>query len=166
MAPEQARIARMNRETEERLTFHDNLITNARHRREREEGKLMDAVGSPRLSNKAVAEACLAWMIDREEIESDSTLQALAEAVLYLLIMDQRPNSEATEIIEVLDEWLVWSQHGGMKKSHIAFLGERKVQFCCAAALVYVIEEAANASSHSGELMKECLGSWRKVRLG
>jgi hypothetical protein len=166
MPPEQARIARMNRETEERLAFHDDMLADSRRRMEREESKLKDAVASPKLSNKAVAEACLAWMIDQEQIEKDYTVETLAEAVLYLLIVDQRPTGEAAGIVEVLDEWQVWSQQGGMKKSHIAFLGERKAEFCCAAALVHVIEEAANSSSHSGEVIKECLRSWRKVRLG
>ncbi len=166
MSPEQARIARMNWETEERLALHDDMMANARQRVEQEEGRLKDAVASPRLSNKAVAEACLAWMIDKEDVEQEYTLQTLAEAVLFLLIVDQRPNGEAVGIIEVLDEWQVWSQHGGMKKSHVAFLADRKVEFCCAAALVHIIEEVASTSSHSGEVMKECLRSWRKVRVG
>lgn len=166
MPPEQQRVARMNRETEERLAIHDDMIADARQRMEQEENRLKDAVASPRLSNRAVAEACLAWMIDHEEIKRDYTLESLVEAVLYLLIVDQRPNGEAAGIVEVLDEWQVWSQHGGMKKSHVAFLGEKKVEFCCAAALVCIIEEAANAFSHSGEVIKECLRSWRKVRVG
>ena len=156
----------MNRETEERLAFHDDMLADARQRTEREENRLKDAIASPKLSNKAVAEACLAWMIDQGEIEKDFTAETLAEAVLYLLIVDQRANGEAAGIVEVLDEWQVWSQHGGMKKSHIAWLSERKREFCCAAVLVHVIEEAASTSSHSGEVMKECLRSWRKVRLG
>jgi hypothetical protein len=166
MPPEQARIARMNRETEERLALHDDMMADTRQRMEREESRLKDAVASPKLSNKAVAEACLAWMIDQEELEKDCTVETLAEAVLYLLIVDQRPSGEAAGIVEVLNEWQAWAQHGGMKKSHVAFLGEKKAEFCCAAALLYVIEEAANASSHSGEVMKECLRTWKKVRLG
>jgi hypothetical protein len=166
MAPEQARVARMNRETEERLAIHDDMMADARQRIEREEHRLKEALSSPKLSNKAVAEACLAWMIDQAEIDKDSTLWTLAEAVLYLLIVDQRPNGEAARIVEVLDEWQIWAQHGGLKKSHITFLAESKVEFCCAAALVHIIEEAVSASGHSGEVMKECVRSWRKVRLG
>jgi hypothetical protein len=166
MPPEQARIASMNRMMEERLALQDDVVTDARQRVEQEEGRLKDAVASPRFSNKAVAEACLAWMIDQQEVEKDCTLQALAEAALYLLIVDSRPTGEAAGVVEVLDEWQVWSQHGGMKKSHVAFLAAKKVEFCCAVALVHIIEEAANTSTHSGEVMKECLRSWRKVRLG
>ena len=29
-----------------------------------------------------------------------------------------------------------------------------------------MVEVAVNASAHSGEVMKECLRSWRKIRLG
>ena len=166
MSPEQARVARMNRETEERLTLHDDMLADSRQRVEREENRLKDAVGSPKLSNKEVAEACLAWMIDQREIDKDHTVETLAETVLYLLIVDQRADGEAARIVEVLDEWQVWAQHGGIKKSHVMFLGERKAEFCCAAALVHIMEEATNASSHSAEVMKECLRSWRTVRLG
>ena len=166
MPPEQARIASMNRMMEERLALQDDMVADARQRSEQEEGRLRDAVASPRFSNKAVAEACLAWMIDQQQVGRDCTLQTLAEAVLYLLVVDSRPNGEAAGVIEVLDEWQVWSQHGGMKKSHVAFLTTKKVEFCCAVALVHIIEEAATTSTHSGEVMKECLRSWRKVRLG
>lgn len=166
MPPAQASIARRNRMVEEQQALHDDMMADMRQRTEREEGRLRDAFASTRLSNKAVAEGCLAWMIDQEEVQKDTTLQGFAEAVLYLLIVDQRPEGEGAAVIQVLDEWLAWSQHGGMKKSHMAFLGEKKSEFCCAAALVYMIEEATYASSASGEVMKECIRSWRKIRVG
>lgn len=166
MPPEQARIASMNRQAEERQALHDDMMADARQRTEREEGRLRDAIASTKLSNKAVAEACLAWMIDQEEVQKDTTLQAFAEAVLYLLLVDQRPEGEGVGVVQVLDEWQAWSQHGGMKRSHMAFLGERKIESCCAAALVYMMEEATHTSSYSKEVMKECIRSWKKVRLG
>jgi hypothetical protein len=166
MPPEQAKIARMNREAEERMAMHDDMIADAQQRIEREESRLKDAIASPKLSNKAVAEACLAWLIEKGEIDHGSTLQELAEAVLYLMIVDRRTDGEAATVYEVLNEWQLWSQHGGMRKSNVTFLGDKKTEFCFAAALVYIIEEAANATNHSGEVLKECLRMWKKVRLG
>lgn len=166
MPPEQAGVARMNREAEERQALLDDMMSFSLQSAQRQELRLKDVIASPKFRNKEVAEACMTWLIARKEIEQDHTLQTLAEAVLYLLIVDQRPHGEAAKVVEVLDEWQIWSQHGGMKKSHIAFLTERKVEFCFAAVLVHIIEDAAATSSHSGEVIKECLRLWRKVRLG
>lgn len=166
MPLEQARVARINREADERQALQDDLMSLSLQSTQRKELRLKEAIESPKLRNKAVAEACMTWLIGQKEIEADHTLQTLAEAILYLLIVDQRPHGEAAKVVEVLDEWQTWSQHGGMNKSHIAFLTERKVEFCFAATIVHIIEDAATTSSHSGEMMKECLRLWRKVRLG
>ena len=37
-------------------------------REERAERRIKDAIASPKMSNKAVAEACLAWLIGKGEV--------------------------------------------------------------------------------------------------
>lgn len=166
MAPEQAKVARMNREAEERQASLDELMSFSIQSDQRREVRLAEVIASPKLKNKAVAEACMVWLTGQKQIERGHSLQTLAEAILYLLIVDQRPYEEAVKVVEVLDEWQIWSQHGGMSRSHLDFLKERKVEFCFAAVIIHIIEDAAHTSSRSGEVMKECLRLWRKVRLG
>ena len=172
MPPGQAQIARQNRETEERLALHDDMLADARLRQEREDARIKDAIDSTKLGNKTIAEACLAWLVDQGEISKDQfTVETLAEAVLYLIIMDQQHHNqtegEAAQIISILDEWSSWTTQGAMKKSNVAYLRDKRREFCFAAALIKVIDDAAGSQSlQSGEAMKECIRQWKRVRLG
>ena len=166
MPPPQASIARMNRQFRERQRMMDEMQAQSRARMEKEERRVRDAIASPRLSNKAVADACLSWLVKTGEVGEEWTLLDLAEAVLYLVVVDKRDDGEATKVLQVLDEWMTWTQVGGMKKSHLTFLLDRKVEFCFAAALVCMVQDSAGATGKAGADMLECLKSWRKVRLG
>ena len=166
MPEAQARVAKMNREAEERQAMMNDMTEERYARAEIEERRIKDAIASPRMSNKAVAEACLAWLIDKGEVGREWTVEVLAEAVLYLMVVDQRHEGQSSKIAEVLEEWIGWAQNGGIKKSHIVFLEQRKVEFCFATALISIIQEAAGTNGEAGADMMECLQLWRKVRLG
>ena len=161
----------MNRESAERHGHHNDMMASFAARDERAEKRMQEAIASPRMSTKAVAEACLAWLIEQGEVGREWTLDDLAEAVLYLLVVDQSPSeeSEARKITAVLDEWVSWATAGGMKKQQVNMLDRDKSAFCFAVALVAVVAEGTNSPAgqrKAGADMLECLRMWRKVRLG
>lgn len=161
----------MNRERVEQQETHSEMMATFAARDERVEKRLQDAIASPRMSTKAVAEACLAWLIEQGEVGREWTLDELAEAVLYLLVVDQNASeeSEARNIGRVLDEWTSWATAGGMKKQQVHMLEKDKSAFCFAVALVAVVGEGTNSPAgqrKAGADMLECLRMWRKVRLG
>lgn len=166
MPPEQARIHKMNRQRSERQETMNAMHEEQSARIEKEERRYKEAIASPRMGSRAVAEASLAWLIEKGEIDREWTVEQLAEAVLYLLIVDQGENGEAKKIIEVLDEWMAWTLAGGMKKQQVTFLGSRKVEFCFAASLVAIIQQAATSGGKASADMLDCLKLWRRVRLG
>jgi hypothetical protein len=168
MPHEQGRVHRMNRQAEERRQQHSDMMSSIAERRERDERLVADAIASPKLSNQAVAEGCLAWLIQQGEIGRDWTIEKLAEAVLYLIAVDNREEgNEAKTIVEVLDEWMDWAAAGGMKRQQYHFLEERKVELCFASALVAMIQKNDETSRGKASVdMMECLRLWRKVRLG
>jgi hypothetical protein len=171
MPPEQARVHRANRQMAELREQSEHMMANLAAQRKREEQKVTDAISSPKMSIKAVAEACLAWLIEQGEIGREWTMPQLAEAVLYLLVVDQSQSeqSEAKRIAQVLEEWQSWAIAGGMRRQQVQMLGDNKLAFCFAAALVAVIHESDASNSglaKSNADMLECLRLWRKVRLG
>ena len=182
MPSEQARIHRMNREAKERHEQHNDMMANLSEKREREERTIKDAIASPRMGVQKVADACLMWLIERGEVGREWTVEHLAEAVLYLIVVDLQnarqseegkdEEGEAMRIVRLLDEWMSWSSAGGMKKQQYHMLeGEKdRVAFCFAISLVAVVAEAMNSNNAGmgkvGIDMLECLRLWRKVRLG
>ena len=167
MPPDQARIHKMNREAQERQERHNDMMREISKRQEREERRMQEAMASPRMNHKAVAEACLAWLIAQGDIGREWTVGQLAEAVLYLMVIDQREDGEGRKVVRVLEEWMSWATAGGMKKQQVIMLGDMKVEFCLAASLVAMIQElAATGLGKAGADMLECLQLWRKVRLG
>lgn len=171
MPPEQARIHRANRQTSERHQMLDDMNSDRRLREEREDRRLQEAISSPRMSTKKIAEACLTWLIEAGEIGREWTLDLFAEAVLYLLVVDQSQgeDNEARKVSKILDEWMSWATAGGMKKQQVQVLAENKVAFCFAVALVAIVNEftaASTGQAKAGADMLECLRLWRKVRLG
>ena len=182
MPAEQARIHKANRRARDAQDFHDEMISGNAARREREERIINEAIASPRMSIKKVAEACLTWLIERGEIGKEWTVEQLAEAVLYLIVVDLQCNRDAEDkqseggdamrIVIILDEWMSWAMAGGMKKQQYHMLeGEKdRVAFCFAVSLVAVVAEGVTSSNAGmgkvGVDMIECLRLWRKIRLG
>ncbi|EXJ62454.1 hypothetical protein A1O7_02891 [Cladophialophora yegresii CBS 114405] len=183
MPPEQARIHRANRQAKDLQEFHNEMVASNAARHERGERMIKDAIASPRMSIKKVAEACLVWLIEKGEVGKEWTVEQLAEAVLYLIVVDLQRQRRAEEgqnvdqgdasgIVRILDEWMSWATAGGMKKQQYHMLeGEKdKLALCLAVSLVAVVAESLNSSSAGrgkvGLDMLECLQLWRKVRLG
>jgi hypothetical protein len=57
-------------------------------RKEREEQRIKDALASSKMSHRAVAEACLAWLIEQGDVGKEWTVEMVAEAVLYLIALE------------------------------------------------------------------------------
>jgi hypothetical protein len=55
----------MNRMAKERQQIMDGMNEERMAREERAERKIKDAIASPKMGNKVVAEACLAWLINK-----------------------------------------------------------------------------------------------------
>ena len=166
MPEAQAKVARMNRLEEERQQMMDDMSEERHLREERAERRIRDAIASPKMGNQAVAEACLAWLIDKGEVGREWTVANLAEAVLYLMAVDQRTDGDSSKVMEILEDWMSWAQNANIRKSQIILLENRKVEFCFATALVALIQEATGSTGKAGADMVECLKLWRKVRLG
>jgi hypothetical protein len=177
MPPAQAQIHRSNRIRREMNETHDDMMAEIQQRQDREERRIKDAIVSPKMSARKVAEACLRWLIESKDVGKEWTVEQLAEAVLYLLVLElqngtAQAEGEVAKIIKVLNEWTDWAAAGGMKMQQYYELNveKEKVAFCFAASLVAVVADALN-SDHAGvgkvgADMMECLKLWRKVRLG
>ena len=182
MPPEQASIHRMNREAAERQQTHNNMMARMAARHEREEKMIKEAIASPRMCVRKASESCLRWLIERGEVGNEWTVEQLAEAVLYLIVVDlqnqrqsekdEAEGAEAMRIVRLLDEWTSWAAAGGMKKQEYHMLegDKNKTAFCFAIALVAVVTDAVNSNDagmgKAGAEILECLRLWRTVRLG
>ena len=167
MPPAQAQVAKANREAAMRRRMMDDMHQRQREQEERRDRRLRDAVASPKVSNKAAAEACLAWLIQQGDIGREYTVEQLAQAVLYLIILDTSEDGQAAKVIMLLDEWMEWCNAGGMKMRQVEDLERRRVEFCYAAALVSTIASGSVSSQgKAGKDMLDCLKTWRKIRLG
>ena len=166
MPPEQARVHRQTREAEERRKRMNRMQQDHYERLEREERRWKEAIASPRMSHRVVAEACVKWLIKQKHIDPDWTVEQLARAVLYLLVLDQKDKGPAADVVRVLTEWTDWSNAGGMKRKQLQLMGDLKFEFCYTACLVAVIADAAGRPKRGGIDMLECVKAWRKVRIG
>ncbi len=109
----------MNRIAEERQQIIDGMNEERMAREERAERRIKDAITSPKMGNKAVAEACLAWLIDKGEVGREWTVANLAEAVLYLMAVDQRSDGDAAKVVEILEEWMSWAQNANLRRAGV-----------------------------------------------
>ncbi|ETN42409.1 uncharacterized protein HMPREF1541_01563 [Cyphellophora europaea CBS 101466] len=178
MPPDQARVHRANREAEFHRQQRADISEKMAELRQRDERRVADAIASPRLSPVRVAEACLAWLARRGEVGAEWDVRQLAEAVLYLMVLDGRgfekkgegdeeEKNEGRIVVQVLEEWMDWNAAGGMKRQHFLFLEQRKLEFCFAASIIAVIHMAEATGQRKANVdMMECLRLWRTVRLG
>jgi hypothetical protein len=67
----------------ERQQIMDSTSEERVVREERAERRIKDSIASPKMGNKAVAEAYLSWLIDKGEAGREWTAANLAEAALY-----------------------------------------------------------------------------------
>lgn len=163
MPPAQAAESKRVRAQREAQRFHNSHIERMHALEEYQQRRLIEAIQSPRLDNQIVAEANLAYLVDQEIVPSDFNLNDLAQAVLYLTVLDE---SQAKLISDILERWLLWCQFGGMQKAQLDFLKENNVAFCYASALVAVVQRANSGNGNLSSDMLDCMKAWRKVRLG
>jgi hypothetical protein len=111
----------MNRMAEERQQIIDGMNEEQMTREERAERRIKDAIASPKMGNKVIAEACLAWLINKGEVGREWTVANLAEAVLYLMAVDQRSDGDAAKVVEILEEWMSWAQNANLRRATLLF---------------------------------------------
>jgi hypothetical protein len=163
MPPAQAAEARQVRLLRESQRFHHSHIKRMHALEEYQERRLVEAIQSPRLDNVVIAQANLAYLVGQDVVPSDFTLDDLAQAVLYLMILDE---GQAKLIADILERWMLWCQFGGMQKVQLMLLMENKIAFCYASALVAVVQRANSGNGNLSSDMLDCMRSWRRVRLG
>ncbi|KAI1907122.1 hypothetical protein LOZ12_005560 [Ophidiomyces ophidiicola] len=162
MPAAQAEAARLSRERATIWRMQDDYRESQRTKQEYEEKRLTEAVNSPKLSNEVVAKACLAWLIAQNDIPKPYNIIDSVRAILYLMVLD---STQAKLIAETCDRWMVWSR-SGLNVSDITRLQDNKNCFCYAALMVYTMQTAAQSDGKVSTHMQECLGLWKKVRLG
>ena len=165
MPESQRAVARANRQAEDTQRTFNDMREDAEWRREQDEKRIRDAIASPKIGNVALAEGCLSYLIEQGEAGREWYVEDLAEAVLYLMIVDQRPDGEAAKVASVLEEWEKWGRDG-ISKRDLDFIRKTKFEFCFAAALVATVASAIGITGNTGADMMECLKLWKKVRLG
>lgn len=163
MTPAQAEESRRSRMLRDARRFHQQHVNRMQLQRKYEERRLIEAIQSPRLDNNTVANATLAYLIREKIIPEHYSLQDLAHAVLYLMILDQ---THAKLIADILERWALWAQFGGMQSSQLTHLADNKVAFCYASALVAVVLQANSGSNNLSSDMLECMRLWKRVNLG
>ena len=163
MPPAQAEAARRARESANLWSMQEEHMRFLKQMREYEEKRVGEALVAPRVKNQTIAEACLAWLMKQERVPEGFKVVDLAQAVLYLIMIDL---DEAKVVAELCDRWMMWGQASGMSRADLTFLNEHKISFCYASALVYTVQLAAKCEIRVSTDMQECLEVWRKVRLG
>ena len=165
MAPEQANVARMAREAEERARMMEDSIATTRRNRERMERREREAVSSVRLSAKVIAERALSFLGKEGKVEVEKGLQGAVEALLVGMI--RREDWAVQGACMVLNRWKEWAAREGMSREDLAVVRGELIGFAFAACAVGLIAEVGNKDE--GGLatdMRECIRVWKKVRLG
>ncbi|KAJ5109187.1 hypothetical protein N7456_005862 [Penicillium angulare] len=88
MPPAQAAEARNIRMMRDNQRFHTNHMKRIQGQQEYQQRRLIEAIQSPRLDNKVIAEASLDYLRDKKIVPGDYTLLQTAQAILYLTILD------------------------------------------------------------------------------
>ncbi|EFR00502.1 hypothetical protein MGYG_03504 [Nannizzia gypsea CBS 118893] len=163
MPPAQAEASRRAREQAKWAAMRNDQTEEIRLMREYEEKRGMEALTSPKLNNKDIADACLRWLVSNNHVPKTYQIKDLAKAVLYLMVLD---SNQAKLIAQVCDRWTIWHQSPGMNRSEIEFLRGNTANFCYASSIIYTIQIAARSEAQVSTDMQECLKVWKKVRLG
>jgi hypothetical protein len=49
------------------------------------------------------------------------TVANLAEAVLYLMVVDQRSDGDTAKVVEIVEEWMSWAQNANLRRVTLLF---------------------------------------------
>ena len=165
MPPEQARLAKMARESEERAQMMDDVTSKVRRDRERSEKREGEAVASVRLPAAVVAEKALSYLAKVGSVDVERGLQGAVEHLLVGMVRGERLATEGT--CKILEKWKGWAERGGMTKDDLALLRSELVGFCFASCVVGLMTEVGGKDETGlAADMRENLRTWRKVRLG
>ena len=165
MAPEQANVARMAREAEDRARMMEDAIATTKRDRERIERREREAVGSVRLSAKVVAERALSFLGKEGKVDVKKGLQGAVERLLLGMIRKENWAVEGTCM--ALNRWKEWAAREGMSREDLAVVRGDVIAFAFAACAVGLIAEVGNKDESSLVAdMGECIRVWKKVRLG
>ncbi|KAI9767420.1 MAG: hypothetical protein M1840_005649 [Geoglossum simile] len=162
MPPTMAAAAKAAREEEERWDFHNTTQAEIRARKEREAKRTAEALTSPRLTTKVIAEANVKWL-QSDLSDPTLTLQKATETLLYRMIADE---STAFAVADMLDQWKVWTESGGMNVGHLEYVRERQRIFAYASCVLAMIGERLDTGGGMAEDLRECMKALKKVRLG
>lgn len=164
MGPEQARVAKMAREAEERARFGTNSMAQMARKKEREAKREREAVGSGRLETEVVAGAGQRWLKGQRMVKESDGVQNVVEGLLIRMVQTEEL---AMSVCRILERWREWSERGGMNGEDLALLRENKVAFCYASCVMGLLKDVcAKDQSTVAVDIQECIRVWNKIRLG
>ena len=164
MTPSERSAAAFDRQRQQ----HEDWVEESRSRRrleaQRAETRLVEAIHSPKWSNKLVAEHNLKWLKKNGHVDSEEGLKQAVEVMLWQMINNKK---FAAELGSMLDQWKAFVDNGGMRRAEYAELKEKQILFAQASLIVAMIDEVVTATHGSLALdLQECVRIWKKVRLG
>lgn len=153
---------------ERQSKIHDDWVdeqrANRRKEAQRAEAKLVEAIHSPKWSNKLVADHHLIWLKKEGVVDNDHDLKRAVEILLWRMVNEPQL---AEAIGVMLDQWKAFVDNGGMRRAEYLELKEKQVLFAQASLILAIIEEVVTASHGSlASDLQECVRIWKKVRLG
>lgn len=164
MTGDQARIARMAREAEERARFGEDHRARMARQRERGERREREAFASGRLEARVAADAGICWLVGEGLLRDGSKTQEAVEGLLVRMVKGERI---AMGVCDILERWRDWSDRGGMNAEDLAVFRNNKTAFCYAACVMGLLREVCTKDESSVAAdMQECIQFWKKIRLG
>jgi hypothetical protein len=131
---------------------------------QRQAQEMVEALGSPRVGIRPVAEACRKWLVGKELVADDDKIPTIVERLLWEMVTKQEA---AWEVAKILDAWKHWADNGGMTKAQYDSMKESLTTFAFASCLLCLIADTAEAMSGSVVSdLQECMRLWKRVRLG
>lgn len=164
MTEDQARIARIARETEERARFGEEHRARMARQREREGRREREAFASGRLEARVAADAGICCLVGEGVLRDGAKTQEAVEGLLVRMVRGERI---AMGVCDILERWRDWSDRGGMNAEDLALFRKNKTGFCYAICVMGLLREVCGKDESSVAAdMQECIRFWKKIRLG
>ena len=153
---------------ERQMKTHNQWVDEMNDRRRREERRVeqrvLEGLQSPKWDNRLVAQHCLAWLKREGHVDQEHDLRRVVEVLLWRMVGD---TEMARELSGMLDEWKVFVDNGGIRKTDYLALKEAQVMFAYASLVLAVIEDSVTAAHGSLAMdLQNCFRVWKRVRLG
>lgn len=164
MTGEQARIARIARETEDLHRIGEEFRARMGRQREREERREREAFASGRLEARIAADASLRWLAGQNLLRNAAGTQEAVEGLLMGMVKGE---AVAMGACGVLERWREWSDRGGMNTDDLASFKKDTLGFCYAACVMGLLRDVCAKEESSVAIdMQEVIRFWKKIRLG